>query len=460
MSVFIQAARILGSLAGLGQQAAGVGLGVTGGSEFSTEYIAGAATSGGADFGSLAMVGVQKGITKYISGMSPAQKMIMANRMGGASGMKTFKQSLSIISITLTIVELMELTIGFGPPTEGSELNTGSQQFTLLAEQLKLALPDSGWEGSGSEAYAELDVTLETMAQSMATLDSQLASLVKDQAEWVNHARLGFGILKDILLAAIIIELIITFAVPAPAGPIAAKAFAIAVAIGGLSVASTFLGTLTYFSVENGKKAETLAGDYSALAAGTVQTGSDAKAKKLTSEETTVSSFAAISDSMSGPSALSATPPAAAPAGAARGSDDERAPLAAQMGASESPAYGASQTSDTTSPDATTPSAPTTTMPTVAQLSAMSGQAAKVSSQLSQPAQLTSQAMGQLQQMIQTSQQGQGAAAPAEGAGAEEAAFQGEVEGAGAGFGAAGAERAPVEVAAAGTERTQAPNPA
>lgn len=459
MSVFIQAARILGSLTGLGQQAAGVGLGVTGGSEFSTEYIAGAATSGGADFGSLAMVGVQKGITKYLGGLSPAQRMIMANRMGGPAGMKTFKQSLSIISITLTIVELMELTIGFGPPTEGSELNTGSQQFTVLAEQLKLALPDDRWEGSGSEAYAELDAALETMAQSMATLDSQLASLVRNQAEWVNHARLGFGILKDILLAAIIIELIITFAVPAPAGPIAAKAFAIAVAIGGIGVASAFLGSLTYFSVENGKKADALANQYSELAAGTVQTGSDAKAKKLTSEETTVSSFAAISDSMSGMSAVSAAPPVAASTGAANGSEDERAPLAAQMGASESPAYGASQISDTTTPDATTPSAPTT-MPTVAQLSAMSGQAAKVSGQLSQPAQLTSQAMGQLQQMIQTAQQGQGAAAPAQEAATEETAFPGEVEGAGAGLGAAGAERAPVEVAAAGAERTQTPNPA
>ncbi|UXA07112.1 hypothetical protein KXD96_02830 [Mycobacterium sp. SMC-2] len=379
--------------------------------------------------------------------------------MGGEKGIKTFSKSLSIISWTLVTVELLELTIGFGVPTEGDGLKTGSQQFTTLAEQLNSALPDYGWKGTGSEAYAELDTALKNAADSMADLDLQLASLVKNQAEWVTHARLGFGILKDLLLAALIIEIAITLFVPAPAGVTAAKAFAIAVATLGISVAAAFLGTLTYFSVENGKKAESLANRYSELAAGTVQTGSDAKAEKATSEGTTVSSFAAISDSMSGMSALSATPPVAASTVAANRSEDQRAPLAAQASASEPSGYGASQTSDTTTPDATTPSTPTTTMPTVAQLSAMSGQAATVSSQLSQPAQLANQAMGQLQQMIQTARQGQDGAAPAGDATAEEAALAGH-EGAGAGLGAAGAERAPVGLAAAGTERTQAPNPA
>lgn len=460
MSIFVQAARLLSTLAGLGQQGAGLGLGLSSGSDFSTEYIVGSATSAGGDIGSsvLAPFGGRI-ISSYIKNLNPIARTQLVSRMGGTEGAKQFAKGLSIIAWTITVVDLMELTTGFGPPTEGEELNTGSQQFAALSEQLKAALPDYGWEGSGSEAYAALDSALQTMAQSMAALDSQLASLVREQAEWVTHARFVFGILKDVLLAAMIIEMIMTVTVPAPAGPIAAKAFAIAVSTLGIGVASTLIGGLTYFSVENGKKADALANQYSELAAGTVQTGSDAKAKKLTSEETTVSSFAAISDSMSGMSAVSAAPPVAASTGAANGSEDERAPLAAQMGASESPAYGASQISDTTTPDAPTPSAPTT-MPTVAQLSAMSGQAAKVSGQLSQPAQLTSQAMGQLQQMIQTAQQGQGAAAPAQEAATEETAFPGEVEGAGAGLGAAGAERAPVEVAAAGAEQTQTPNPA
>lgn len=457
MSVFVQAARIIGSLAGLGQQAAG--LGVTGTSGMSAEYIAGMGTSGGADVGSIVMVGVQRGVRNHFANMSQAQRFIVGNRMGGAEGMKKFQQGLSIISITLTIVEMMELTIGFGVPTEGDDLNTGAQQFTALSEQLKSALPDNRWKGSGSQAYAELDQALESMAQQMAKLDVALATLVNDQAEWVTHARLGFGVLKDIILAALIIEMVMTFAVPAPAGPVAAKGFAIAVATLGLAAATGFLGALTYFSVTNGKKAELLASQYTELAAGTVQTGLDAKAKVTRSEETTVSSFDAISNSMSGISALSATSNLTSAPGAANGSEDERAPLAAQMSASEFTGDDAGQAQDKTTPDKTTAPTPATTMPTLAQVSAMSGQAAKVSSQLSQPAQLVNQAMGQLQQMIQTAQQGQGAAAPAEEAVTDEAALAGDVEGAGAAAGAAGAERAPVEAAVAGAESMHQPNP-
>ncbi|MGD1172733.1 EspA/EspE family type VII secretion system effector [Mycobacterium seoulense] len=457
MSVFVQAARIIGSLTGLGQQAAG--LGVSGTSGMSAEYIAGMGTSGGADLGSFVMVGVQRGVRNHFANMNQAQKYVAGNRMGGSSGMKKFQQGLSIISITITIVEMMELTIGFGEPTEGDELNVGAQQFTALSQQLKSALPDDRWAGSGSEAYAELDAALDNMAQTMASLDVQLASLVNDQAEWVTHARLGFGILKDILLAALIIELVMTVAVPAPTGPAAAKAFAIAVATLGLGVATGFLGTLTYFSVDNGKKAEALASRYTELAAGTVQTGSDAKAKVVRSEATTVSSFDAISNSMSGMSALSTPSTLTSAPGAANDSEDERAPLAAQMSASEFPGDDVDQAQDKTTPDKTTPAPPATTMPTVAQLSAMSGQAAKVSSQLSQPAQLVNQAMGQLQQMVQMAQQGQGAAAPAEETATDEAALVGDVEGAGAGAGAAGAERAPVEAAVAGAEAMQQPSP-
>ncbi len=459
MSVFAQAARLLGTLAGLGQQGAGLGLGLSGGSGFSTEYIVGSATSAGGDLGASVLTPFGgKMITSYIKSLSPVQRMNLTNRMGGTAGAKQFAKGLSIIAWTITIVDLMELTIGFGPPTEGADLKAGSQQFSALAAQLTSALPkNESWEGSASDAYADLDTALQNLAQSMAALDSQLASLVENQAEWVTHARFIFGILKDVLLAAMIIEMIMTLTVPAPAGPIAAKAFAIAVATLGIGVATTCIGTVTYFSVTNGQKAEALANQYADLASGTTQTGQFAQAKVTTSEQSTVSSFDAISNSMSGMSALSAIPAPAAPAAkASNGSEDERSALTAQTSAGGPPAAGSPETPAT--PDPTTPSTPSATMPNVAQLSAMSGQASKLSGQLSQPANLVSQAAGQLQQMVQSAQQGQGAAAPAEEAVTEEAALAGDAAGAGAGVGTQGAERAPVE-AAAGAERAQGPGP-
>ena len=337
----------------------------------------------------------------------------------------------------------MELTTGFGPPDEGDDLKAGAQQFTTLAGQLKSALPDDSWQGSRSEAYAELDTALQNLSQTMAELGLQLATLVENQADWVTHMRLGFGILKDVLLAAFAIEIVMTF-LPPPAGPVPARAFALTVSGPGIAAAIGFLTTLCTFSFENAKKADALTSQYSALSAATRQTGSFAQVKVATAGQSTVPSFEAISVSMSEMAAV------ASPAIATRGSQAERAPLSDRMGATESPGGGA--------PEAPTTPATPTTMPTLAQVSAMSGQAAKLSGQLSQPAQLVNQATGQLQQLVQMARQGQGTAAPAEQAATEEAALAGGVEGAGAALGTPGAERVPTDGAAAGAKAARQPS--
>ncbi len=459
MSVFAQAAKIIGTLtglAGLGQQGAGLGLGLSGitGGDLSAEYIAGSATSAGGDLGGIAAQ-LGKGplvnrFDAYIKG-DPIRNMKFTERMSGnrlasvenaKKGVKDIGKGVSIILWTITIVELLELTTGFGPPDEGGDLKVGSQQLNTLAAQLKSALPDETWQGSGSEAYADLDAALQNMATTMAQLDNQLAALVADQAEWVVHMRLAFGILKDVLFAAFVIEMLI-FMIP-PGGPLAAKIFAGTVCALGISAALSFLGVLLNYSITNGQKADALATRYTALAAGAVQQGSLAQATVATAEQSTVSSFDAISANMSGMSALSGMPAVASLTGAASGSEDQRAPLSAEMSASETPADGTPDAPET--PDMTTPS----TMPTLAQVSAMSGQTSKLSGQLSQHANLVNQAVGQMQQLAQMGRQGQGDAAPA-----EEAALAGGVEGAGA---TEGAGRAPIEVAASGAQAAQQPS--
>ncbi len=365
----------------------------------------------------------------------------------------------SIILATLSIVEVMELTAGFGPPTDGGDLIDGSEQFTTLAEQLASALPTESWQGTGSEAYAELDTALQSLALSMAELDIQLAALVGNQAEWVNHMKLGFGLLKDALIAAFFIEMAIRTFVPPPANIPTAIAFGVAVCAVGLSAATSFLLTLVAMSIENMNKANALAGQYSQLAAGTVQQGAFAQAKVATAGQSTVSSFEAISNSMSGMSALAQTPPAAAPAEADSGSENERAPLSAQMSATETAGDGSQEAPET--PSKTTPSAPGVTMPTMAQVATMAGQSSKLSGQLSQHMNMFNQAMGQIQQLSQMAKQGPEAAIPGEQeVAAGEAGLAGDVEGAGAGLGAAGAERAPLETASAGAEAALQSNPA
>ncbi|OMC15305.1 MULTISPECIES: EspA/EspE family type VII secretion system effector [unclassified Mycobacterium] len=432
------AARLLASLAGLGQQFGGPsGLQANFGDG---EYLASSVTSLSGDaLAGGATIGKMVGPRLYNWQLERMTGGLMTDRnearMKKASD---FQKSTSLILWTMTVVEILELTTGFGPPAEGDDLKAGAHQFSTLSAQLKSALPDNdSWEGSASEAYADLDSALQTMATTMAELDNKLADLVKDQAEWVTHMRLGFGVLKDVLIACYIVELIIQFT--PSAGPAVAKIFAGIVCALGIAAALSFLGTLLNYSIKNGQQADSLAKGYEALATGTVQEGSMAEATVATSGQSTVGSFDAVSNSMSGMSALSATPPIAAPAKADNRSEDERAPLGSQMSA----ASGTLADAKPETPDKTTPSTPAVPMPTVGQLAQMSGQASKLSGQLSQHSQLVNQAMGQIQQLAQLGQQGQGAAAPA-----EEAELADDVEGAGAGLGTEGAERAPIDVAA------------
>lgn len=436
VGILADAARLIVNLAGIGSQFGGAdGLQANFGSG---EYLASSVTSMSGD-----ALGGGAAIAKLagLDGLKRIRGEGFSVKVKPPPGDKAaLKSAGSLILWALTVVEIMEFTTGFGPPTEGDGLESGSQQFSALSAQLKSALPDTdSWEGSASEAYADLDSALQTMATTMAELDNKLADLVKDQAEWVTHMRLGFGILKDLLIACYIVELIIRFA-PPPLGPAVSQIFALTVSGLGIAAATGFLTTLCTYSFLNAQKADQLTSEYTQLAAGTAQEGSLAEATVIAGGQSTVSSFDAVSNSMSGLSALSATPPAAGPAKAENRSEDERAPLGSQMSA---PSGTFADDAKPETPDKTTPSTPAVPMPTVGQLAQMSGQASKLSGQLSQHSQLVNQAMGQIQQLAQMGQQGQGAAAPA-----EEGELADDVEGAGAGLSTEGAERAPIDVAA------------
>lgn len=455
MSIYAEAAKVIANIGGLAQNFGGPNSFEA--SSWSAEYIASSATSGVGSVGGLALNLRRAQKIRQAHAMARNYSKGFRNRLMAKGQAKV--RGASIILATLSIVEVMELTAGFGPPTDGSDLIDGSEQFTTLAEQLASAIPTESWQGTGSEAYAELDIALQSLALSMAELDVQLAGLVTDQAEWVNHMKLGFGILKDSLIAAFFIEMAIRTFVPPPANIPTAVAFGIAVCAVGLAAATSFLLTLVAMSIENAQKANALANQYSLLATQTFQQGSLAQARVATAGTSTVSSFEAISNSMSGMSALSQAPAAAAaPKEAAGESANERAPLSARMSAAEMSGGDSLDAPET--PTKTTPSAPGVTMPTMAQVAAMSSQSAKLSGQVSQHMNMFNQAMGQIQQLSQMAKQGPEAPLPGEEAEAVtgEAALAGDVQGAGAGLG--GAERAPLDAVAAGAESAQPANPA
>lgn len=116
-------------------------------------------------------------------------------------------QGASAILWTINIVEVLETLMGFGPPAEGDELLVGSTQFAKAQAQLGSALPDNSWQGSASYAYASQNTALQNRGQALAELDVKFAALVKDQAEWATHGRLGIAILKNLLLATFAVEM-------------------------------------------------------------------------------------------------------------------------------------------------------------------------------------------------------------------------------------------------------------
>jgi hypothetical protein len=421
MSIFVDAAKLIGNLVGLGHNFVGPnGPQVNFGSG---EYLAANVTSMSAD-----AVG---------AGLSA---LPLANNFSGIVNnslkLRTFAEHFQGDPIlwALNIVEVLEWTTGFGPPHEGDDLKAGSEQFAKVFEQLGSAFSDDSWQGAASEAYTKQNKDLQDLAKRMREQDAKLAAKVKDHAEWVTHARSGFAALKGLLITAVIIELIIYATVPAPAGLTAGQTFARTVAVLGVGIAGSMVAILSSMSGHCANEVNFAAVEYGEVAASAQKLAIRllaAKARVPAAEQSTVSSFEDISAGMP---KMSAPPEAPALASVASG--------------------GSSAVAGT--PETT--STPGFTMPTLAQLTAMSGQAAKLSGHVTPHATLVNQAMGQIQQIAQMAQQGQEATAPAkERAPKEPASAEAALAEAAP---AEGAERAPIEAAPVSPEQAHEPIPA
>jgi hypothetical protein len=423
MSIIVDAARLITNLGSLGSNFVGVDspnfVGVDS-LNCSGEYAAASATSMVGDLGGAAASAGRM--------MFPRALELNARGLTGWARASAAKQPAltsegSLILTTLSAVELLELTTGFGQPSEGADLRVGADQFTSVARQLESALPNDSWQGSASEAYAGRVTAMQDLAKTMAELDLELAEIVKNQAEWVTHVRLGLGILKDLLLAAFAIYWAIMLTVPTPGNFATAKTFEIAVCVLGIAAAVGMLSTLIYFSVENRKKADALTAQYADVAAAAAAVVTDTLTRAEgpgPAEESTVSSFEAISSDMSGTSAFAGMPTIA-----------NLSRLASAQGASADDLADFSALTDDTPADGLpqVPETPAFTPP---------------------PVNIAGQMMGSMQRLAVTPRQGRGAATPAEEAPAEAAIVEREVEGVGAASGTEGAGPAPIDVATRG----------
>lgn len=328
-----------------------------------------------------------------------------------------------IIDVMQIIVGALDASMGLWAPERGTELATGSALFGSVNKSLQLASKIEGiWSGSSADKYAERNKILEDLANELRELDKKTKAVLESQADTVQQAHTKFQLLLMSLVFAQLTAMLIWAA--GPSGPAASVTYQQAFVLGCVPVVMLVLTNTFDNSRVNALKLQSLTSNYNGVAEKAKSSGAFTTISVAEAEKSTVSSFADISATLSEASDM---PEFAALLNVAR----------ANPWAGVNPVLGAFPAGDETAGNDThVPD--TSTVPTLAQLTAMSAQAAKISGQLSQPMNMFTQTIGQLQQMASTAQQDRGPATSAEKPAAEEAKAAPE------GAGTDAAERAPI----------------
>lgn len=173
----------------------------------------------------------------------------------------------SVILCAIATVGAMSLMAGLGQPYEGAEFNTGSTHLTTAHGQLADGIPDDGWQGLASQAYAGRSARQQGHTQSMASLDHQLAFWIKSQADWVTHTRMILGVVTSLLAAAYFYEVWMR-PQPPPGGLIASESYAAQISAAGILTATATLGLMCVVSYFNAGIVDDLATQYQQAATG------------------------------------------------------------------------------------------------------------------------------------------------------------------------------------------------
>lgn len=143
-------------------------------------------------------------LTEWLANHIPVLKKAL-----NESGTKVLPAPTAIIDATVLALNLIDFVNGLNTPDKGSALITGAEQFENVSLNLAGASPDpQGWEGKSAQAYADANVILQSLAETMRDLDREMQTLVEHQANAVKLAHdviayelLGLAAAKGIALA-------------------------------------------------------------------------------------------------------------------------------------------------------------------------------------------------------------------------------------------------------------------
>lgn len=256
--------KILAALAALGQQFA-----FADDANFvNPEYLAASLLSGAADAGAVATWLRSSTPQAGATTLGEVWDNPITGEVWQSGGLKrcekTARWRVDLILYALSVVEVLELFTGLGPPHEGEGVKTGAAGFDAVDTELGSATPGAHWQGSAAQTYVDQNAAQQFRAQSMADLDSRLAGDAQNMAHEVTHVRLGFGLDKGLLLAAYwYFQSHMGLWAYATVGRLA-----LAVCLAGVTVALGMIGYQAYHSFVIADRVNGVASEYRTLAVG------------------------------------------------------------------------------------------------------------------------------------------------------------------------------------------------
>jgi len=170
-------------------------------------------------------------------------------------------------AITTHVVSLFTTGIASGTPDAGDGLAAGVNAFQGASEILGSAGSDPGWQGPAAQSYSARNIEQQARTDQMATLDTELVTLLQTQAAEVEKLRKDMYIVLGTLTAAKPIAMLLYYVKPGPpVGPKLSTVYQIATATACLTTTTGLLSAQRVRSNKTGAALNNVAESYGHIA--------------------------------------------------------------------------------------------------------------------------------------------------------------------------------------------------
>ncbi|OSC40340.1 EspA/EspE family type VII secretion system effector [Mycobacterium decipiens] len=185
-----------------------------------------------------------------------------------------FKSQTVFLDTGIVLTTMVDLLFG-GASNKGQGYSIGSKSFELANRTLADAVVDSSsWTGSAADAYGARNSDQMTRTTTMATLDSQIASILAKQARQIKAKKTQLARAKMSLVAAVPVAM--SLRLIQPGGEAISVAFELAVFTAAMAVVERALGFMLADASDNRRAVLDVRHQYCAVAAATAQPGGTA----------------------------------------------------------------------------------------------------------------------------------------------------------------------------------------